>query len=101
MKKIMLNLIGIFTIITAASAADIEAGKTSYNAKCKSCHGNQGNKPIMPMYPKLGGQNPAYTVKQIRAFQNGFRKDPTMSAMANIIQGNEIENVAAYLGSIK
>ena len=80
---------GIFSV-----HADV--GEDTYNASCASCHGQGGNKPILPTYPKLGGQNAAYTLKQIKDFQNGVRKDPTMNAMANLIKGKE-QAVADYL----
>ncbi len=71
-------------------------GEDTYNANCSSCHGKGGNKPILPTYPKLGGQNTAYTLKQIKDFQSGARKDATMNVMVNLIKGKE-KAVADYL----
>ncbi|SFV66896.1 Cytochrome c4 [hydrothermal vent metagenome] len=99
MRNIVILLSGLLFVSQFVFSADIEAGKASFEGKCASCHGPEGLKPIMPLYPKLGGQNSAYLVKQIKAFQDGSRVDPTMSAMAKMIEGDEIENVAAYLES--
>jgi cytochrome c553 len=104
MKKIIIAISVItgflYTQVSFAEGADIVAGKTSYDGKCASCHGAKGQKPILPTYPRLGGQNAPYFVKQINDFKSGTRKDPTMNAMSNLLQGSEVENVAAYLESI-
>lgn len=103
MKKIIMTM-SIITGFLFAQASfadgDVAAGKTAYDGKCASCHGAEGQKTIMPTYPKLGGQNAPYFVKQIKDFKSGVRKDPTMNAMANLLQGAEVEDVAAYLESV-
>jgi cytochrome c553 len=90
----------LFAQASFAGGADVAAGKASFDGKCASCHGAKGMKPILATYPKLGGQNALYLVKQIKDFQSSTRKDATMNAMANLVQGAEIENVAAYLESV-
>lgn len=103
MKKIVMTIsiiTGFLFVNLAFSSVDIVAGKTAYDGKCSSCHGAEGQKPILPTYPKLGGQNAPYFVKQIKDFKSGDRKDTTMNAMANLLQGAEVENVAAYLESV-
>ncbi|WXU00380.1 MAG: hypothetical protein Ctma_1095 [Catillopecten margaritatus gill symbiont] len=64
-------------------------GKAAYTGGgCGSCHGATG-KSAIPTYPNLNGQNAAYTVKQLKDFQSGARKDATMNAMAGIVKGKE------------
>ena len=40
-------------------------------------------------------------IKQIKAFRDGTRKDPLMSAQAAALTDADIENLAAYLSSLK
>lgn len=87
-----------FSAYPDAGAQDHKAGEQAYNTHCASCHGKAGNQPILPTYPKLGGQNALYLVKQIKDFQSGKRKDPSMNAMANLIRGKE-QAVANYLAA--
>lgn len=98
MKKITLILSTAIFTATIATSVIADAGADAYNAKCASCHGAGGAKPIIAVYPKLNGQNAAYTVKQIKDFQSGARKDPTMNAMANLVRGQE-QAIADYLAT--
>lgn len=92
MKRILLvTTVAIFTMGFAQAN-----GKADYvSGGCSSCHGDLG-KSTIPTYPSLAGQNAAYTVKQLKDFQTGARKDPTMNAMAAIVAGKE-QAIADFL----
>ncbi len=96
MKKIKLIILSVLFAITTIVIAGV--GEDTYNASCAACHGAGGSKPILPTYPKLNGQNAAYTVKQMKDFQSGARKDSTMNAMANLVIGKE-QAIADYLAA--
>lgn len=94
MKKI-LSVVAM-TILTTSSFLAQANGKALYNdLGCAACHGNQG-KSVIPLYPNLNGQKAAYTIKQLKDFQSGVRKDPSMNAMAALAKGKEKE-IADYL----
>lgn len=63
---------------------------------CTGCHGITGisnDKKI----PKLAGQLEGYIIQAVIEFQQGIRKDPTMSNMAASIGGiKNLEDIAAY-----
>lgn len=84
--------------LSMSGVVNADAGEDAYNANCASCHGAKGASPIIPTYPKLQGQNAAYTYKQIKAFQDGSRVDPSMNALSGLIAGNE-QAVADYLAA--
>ncbi|VAW50251.1 Cytochrome c4 [hydrothermal vent metagenome] len=92
-------------LILAASAniaiagGDAAAGKTKA-ASCAGCHGAKGISAI-PTNPNLAGQKEAYLVKQLKAFKDKSRKDPTMNAMVAPLSDADIANIAAYYSSIK
>jgi cytochrome c553 len=83
----------------AAVAGDIAAGKTKA-ASCAGCHGSDGIS-ANPLWPNLAGQKAPYLVKQLKAFRDGGRQDPMMSAMAIPLSDADIENLAAYYSSLK
>ncbi len=84
---------------TAAAAGDAAAGKAKY-ATCAGCHGPAGISNN-PLWPNLAGQKEAYLVKQLKDFRDGKRTDPMMSPMAKPLSDQDIENLAAYLSSLK
>lgn len=85
-----------FTI--TANAGDIEQGKMKA-AICAGCHGLDGIGLGME-YPNLAGQKEAYLIKQLKAFRQKTRVDPSMQAMAASLHDMDIENLAAYYASL-
>lgn len=85
-------------VVGNAGAAD---GAELYKAKlCNTCHGEGGAAPIMPAYPKIKGQNPAYTVQQIKDIRDGKRANGMSAAMKAVVAAvtdDEIQAIADYL----
>lgn len=96
MKKIILAGLVVFAVYGSAIAGgDAEAGKTK-SAACGGCHGFDGNSMI-PMYPKLAGQNEAYLVKQIKDFKaNTDRQDPIMLGMTAALSDQDAADIGAF-----
>jgi len=92
-------------LILAASAnvaiagGNAAAGKAKA-ATCNACHGVNGISAI-PTYPNLAGQKEAYLVKQMKAFKDKSRKDPTMNAMAAPLSDTDMANLAAHYSGMK
>ncbi len=82
-----------------AIAGDAAAGKAKA-ASCNACHGATGISAI-PTYPNLAGQKEAYLAKQMKAFKDGTRKDPTMNAMAKPLSDADIANLSAHFSGLK
>ncbi|CAB9538539.1 Cytochrome c4 [Bathymodiolus brooksi thiotrophic gill symbiont] len=81
-------LVAAVTVMSMSSMVQAD-GKAAYAAAgCAGCHGATG-KSAIPIYPNLAGQQAAYTVKQLKDFQSGARKDATMGAMAALAKGKE------------
>jgi cytochrome c553 len=82
-----------------AIAGDAAAGKAKA-ASCNACHGATGISAI-PTYPNLAGQKEAYLAKQMKAFKDGTRKDPTMNAMAKPLSDADMANLSAHFAGLK
>ena len=66
---------------------------------CIDCHGAEGNAPIDPTYPKLGGQYADYLAHALQAYRAGDRQNPQMTPQAAALTDQEISDLAAYFGS--
>ncbi len=109
----IVSLVALFLAVSGAVAAvnpadikqrmgagDPVAGKAK-SVLCQSCHGETGNSSASN-YPKLAGQFASYIQKQVHEFQDGTRKDPMMTAMAQSAGGDQdIQDIAAYFASQK
>ncbi|MBX2869866.1 MAG: c-type cytochrome [Acidiferrobacterales bacterium] len=81
-----------------ASSGDIEAGETRYNKTCVNCHGPAGKG--VASYPKISGQEIAYTTSKLETYRDGIKIGPNSSLMimmAKPLTDEEIANLAAYL----
>lgn len=82
----------------ALDGADLFAKKT-----CFSCHGKDANSPLLPVYPKLAGQNRDYIVAQMKDIKSGARANGQSAAMKGImhlVSDEEIEAIADYLSGL-
>jgi len=107
MKKLSKTLsVAALTLLGMASGNAIAAdGAALYTAKmCQTCHGAEGKAPIMPLYPKLAGQNKEYALAQMKDIKSGKRNNGMASAMkamvANVTDA-ELEAIADYLSKVK
>jgi len=95
MKSLFYTLMTALLLVSSSvMAADIEAGKAK-SALCAACHGSTGVS-MNPLWPNLAGQKEQYLAKQIRAFRDGTRNDPTMAPMVAALTDEDIANLAAY-----
>ena len=94
-----LTLVAISNIAVADHPDDVALGKDKAIG-CQGCHGANGISAV-PTYPNLAGQKEAYLVKQMKAFKDGTRKDPTMNAMAAPLSDEDIAHIAAYYANMK
>ena len=102
MKHQILAIVSALTLAASANvafAADAAAGKAKA-ASCAGCHGANGISAV-PTYPNLAGQKEAYLSKQMKAFKDGTRKDPTMNAMSAALSDADIANISAFYAGLK
>jgi len=98
MKKIIFSLFIALGSVSAAQAADANAGKEKSGA-CSACHGASGVSGS-PMFPNLAGQNDAYVIKQLKDFKSGARTDAMMAPMAANLSDEDMADIAAHFASL-
>ena len=86
---------------TAVLSAD---GEKLYQTKtCSTCHGKDGKTPIMPMYPKIAGQNQEYTLQQMNDIKSGARSNGQSAAMKGVmhlVSEEEIQALSVYIATM-
>jgi cytochrome c553 len=111
MKKTITSLVCVLAAVASFNAmagGNVEAGKALVaKYACTSCHGADMSSPIDPSYPKLAGQHPDYIAHALTAYQRGGdganangRIQPIMGPMAKQLSPKDIQDVAAYVGSL-
>ncbi|GAW95116.1 cytochrome c [Colwellia marinimaniae] len=98
MKKIIFSLLVALSSVSAAQAADANAGKEKA-AVCSACHGPTGVS-ASPIFPNLAGQNDAYIIKQLKDFKSGARTDAMMAPMAANLSDADMADLAAHFSGL-
>jgi len=82
----------------ATPAAAQQKGKSveEHLKVCATCHGADGNTPLTPDFPKLGGQHYDYLLHSLKAYKSGQRKNPIMAGQATELTTKDMEALAAY-----
>jgi cytochrome c553 len=85
-----------------AQEGDAERGQET-SATCVACHqANGGGMNISggESWPRLAGLNAGYIAKQLHDFKSGERQNATMMPFANMLNDQQIADVAAYYSQL-
>jgi len=98
MQKLKISVLaaGICLLsLAVASPAMAADGAAVYQVKCLACHGTDAKTSIMPLYPKLAGQNEEYLLNQLKAFKGAKRLSGQGAVMMGITGALSDEDMAA------
>ena len=105
--KLLYPLFAFICSVNAFAQSEIEQGKELYIAPgkggCAACHGETGNEPVLPLYPKIGGQTEIYLVNQMKDYKKKARKNGLFVPMEVAMEpytDEDIELLAKYLTSV-
>ncbi len=105
MKLVMTLISAVALSALAAPASAAMDGAALYKDKtCNACHGAKGDKTLMPNYPKIAGQNAAYSEQQMKDIKSGARNNGQTAAMKGVmhlVNDEEIKALADYLSKLK
>jgi cytochrome c553 len=88
--------------VTAQAESLVEGSIEDGKAKaltCTACHGPEGNS-ANALWPNIAGQNAPYILAQLKAFKEGSRQDPLMSAQAMMLAEEDMADLAVYFESL-
>ena len=83
---------------TVALKGDAVAGAGKVTV-CMACHGEKGQKPTAPIYPRLAGQSSEYLTSSLHAYRDGLRQGgmaAMMSPQTAALSDQDIVDIAAY-----
>lgn len=90
---------GLYGPAFALDGAELYVKKT-----CVACHGKDAKTPILPIYPKLAGQNPDYAYNQMLDIKSGARANGQTAAMKGVmhlVSDEELRTIADWLATLK
>jgi cytochrome c len=92
-------------LLALSPAAVLSAdGEKLYKTKtCVACHGKDGKTPLQPVYPKIAGQNQAYTLQQMKDIKSGARNNGQTGAMKGVmglVSDDEMQALSEYIATM-
>ncbi len=91
-------------LVAAPAIAAPDGAKLYAEKTCNACHGPKGDKPLLPTYPKIAGQNAGYAEQQMKDIKSGARSNGQSAAMKGVmhlVNDEEIKALADYLSKLK
>jgi cytochrome c553 len=109
LPPLMIALLAAAPVLAAEPASapymgDAAKGQPIASTVCGACHGPDGNS-VVPVNPKLAGQNADYLFKQMRNFKGGgvdgkpARSNAIMNGMIAAYSEDQMRDFAAYFSS--
>jgi cytochrome c len=86
----------------AAQGATLYA--TPAKGGCVACHGKDAKTPLLPVYPKLAGQNKDYLIQQMKDIKSGTRSNGQTAAMKGVmhmVNDEEMAAIAEWLSTLR
>ncbi|MBS3916945.1 MAG: cytochrome c4 [Sulfuritalea sp.] len=83
----------------AQQSPQMKRAQDIVNGRCSLCHGAEGES-ASPIFPRLAGQHPEYTAKQLADFKSGRRKG-TMNDQAQELTDEEIKALGVFFAQKK
>lgn len=104
LKKLPLAAIGGILALGLAGGVAADGANLYKTKTCWSCHGKDANTPILPVYPRLAGQNADYAFQQMKDIKSGARANGQTAAMKGVmglVNEQEMREIADWLASLK
>jgi len=84
-------------ITTGEQVANLKSRATGQS--CLDCHGPDGNQPLDPSYPHIGGQYRDYLAHALTQYRSSARDHVLMSQQAQDLTDQQIADLAVYFAS--
>ncbi|RUO39871.1 cytochrome c4 [Aliidiomarina taiwanensis] len=97
-----LSLASFASLASELDPAAVQRGQAAA-AICSSCHQQDGSGMNIPggeSWPRLAGLNSDYLIRQVHAFKEGTRQSASMMPFANILNDDQLRDVASYYASL-
>jgi cytochrome c len=96
------GLIAVAAVLPAPTYA-LDGAELYLKKTCVACHGKDAKTPILPIYPKLAGQNPEYAYNQMQDIKSGARANGQTAAMKGVmhlVSDEEMRAIVNWLATL-
>jgi len=93
-----------FASQSALAIDGAELWKNPAKGGCSACHGKDAKTPLLPVYPKIAGNNEAYILQQMKDIKSGARNNGQTAAMKGVmglVNDEEMAALAKYIAGLK
>ena len=101
--KAAVSAAALLLALSPAAVLSADGEKLFKTKTCSTCHGKDGKTPIMPMYPKIAGQNKEYTLQQMVDIKSGARSNGQSAAMKGVmhlVSDEEMKAISEYIATM-
>lgn len=101
--KAAVSTAALLLALSPAAVLSADGEKLFKTKTCSTCHGKDGKTPIMPMYPKIAGQNKEYSLQQMVDIKSGARSNGQSAAMKGVmhlVSDEELQALAEYIATM-
>ena len=101
--KAAVSTAALLVALSPAAVLSADGEKLFKTKTCSTCHGKDGKTPIMPMYPKIAGQNKEYTLQQMVDIKSGARSNGQSAAMKGVmhlVSDEEMKAISEYIATM-
>jgi len=101
--KAVVSATALLLVLSPVAVLSADGEKLYQTKTCSTCHGKDGRTPIMPMYPKIAGQNKEYTLQQMIDIKSGARSNGQSAAMKGVmhlVSEEEMQALSEYIATM-
>ena len=101
--KALLSVVALAGMGSPAPALAQDGRSLFERHGCGGCHGAAGTRPVLPMYPRLAGQDAEYAFNQMKDLRDGERKNGLSITVRGVLvplSDEELRALADYLASV-
>ncbi len=96
-------LFSVTLLVGGQAQAELDGAALFASKTCNACHGADAKTPLMPIYPKLAGQNAEYALQQMKDIKSGARNNGQTAAMKGVmhlVTDEEMAAIAQYVSTL-
>ncbi len=101
--KVTMLASAVLFSLSMSGMAQADGGKLYQTKTCFGCHGKDAQSPLLPIYPKLAGQNADYAYNQMKDIKSGKRNNGQTAAMKGVmglVNDGEMREIADWLATL-
>ena len=101
-KLLVAGFTALLTLAMGGTAYAADGAELYTTKTCSACHGPDAKTPMLPVYPKLAGQNADYLLAQMKDIKSGARSNGQSAAMKGImanVSDEEMKTIADWLST--